>query len=43
MSNTTFLPQYQYPIQSCMTLTDMKLTEFMGFTEKRAVTKLFIQ
>ena len=30
-------------IQSCMTLTDMRLTEFMGFTEKWAVTKLFIQ
>ena len=29
-------------IQSCMTLTDMRLTEFMGLTEKSATTKLFI-
>ena len=30
-------------IQSCMTLTDMRLTEFMGLTEKSATTKLFNQ
>ena len=27
------------PIQSWMTLTDMRLTEFMGLTEKSAMTK----
>ena len=32
-----------FAVQSCMTLTDMRLTEFMGFTKKRATTKLFIQ
>ena len=31
-----------FPIQSCMTLTDMRLTEFMGLTEKSATTQLFI-
>ena len=31
-----------FEIQSCMTLTDMRLTEFMGLTEKSAITKLFI-
>ena len=30
-------------LQSCKTLTDMRLTEFMGFMEKRATTKLLIQ
>ena len=30
-------------MQSCMTLTDMRLTEFMGLTEKSDTTKLFIQ
>ena len=30
-------------VQSCMTLTDMRLTDFMGLTEKSATTKLFIQ
>ena len=29
-------------IQLCMTFTDMRLTEFMGITEKSATTKLFI-
>ena len=31
-----------FQVQSCMTLTDMRLTEFMGLTEKSAMTKLFI-
>ena len=34
--------EIMHDIQSCMTLTDMRLTEFMGLTEKSAMTKLFI-
>ena len=29
-------------VQSCMTLTDMRLAEFMSLTGKSAMTKLFI-
>ena len=33
---------YMETIQSCMTLTDMRLTEYMGLKEKGATTELSI-
>ena len=35
-------PWLDIPIQSCMTLTDIRLTEYMGLKEKGATTELSI-